>query len=112
MSTNDPGYTVREARYARGMMLVGAPSVTGFKSRAARLLGALRCRFTNRERGYIVSPAKLARFERLYFLGHDAGYFGEFRSPAANDNGERLTSSEHLTRWLEERHASDTAVSS
>jgi hypothetical protein len=92
MSAHDPGYTVREARYARGMFLVGAPSGTGFKSRAACLLGALRCRFTHRERGYIVSPAKLARFERLYFLGHDADWFGSFVSPAENDNAKPIAS--------------------
>ena len=63
------------ARYAKGMMLIRTRSTTGMKSRADRLLSALNCRYTNRERGYICSPAKLAKFERLFNAGWDANFF-------------------------------------
>lgn len=66
-------YTVSQARYAKGMMLVRCPSDTGFKSRAARLIGdGLKARWTNRERGYIASPAKVRKFEQLHSEGWDA----------------------------------------
>jgi len=66
-------FTVSDARYAKGQKLVRCTSKTSFKSRAARLVGdGLRARWTNRESGYVVSPAKLKKFERLYADGWDA----------------------------------------
>jgi hypothetical protein len=75
-------YTVRGARYAKGMLLVRVRSESGLKSRAARLLGALKCRWTNREGGYICSPTKFAKFERLFSEGRDASFFGELEPPS------------------------------
>jgi hypothetical protein len=46
-----------------------------------RLLGALNCRWTNRERGYIASPSKVVKFERLFREGRDASYSGELEPP-------------------------------
>ncbi len=70
----EPGYTIGDARYAKGQKLVKTvPSGTGLKSRAERLIGdGLKGRYTNRERGYVVSPAKAARFEEMYTQGWDA----------------------------------------
>lgn len=50
-------------------------SIDGIKGRASRLLGALKCRWTNRERGYVTSPSKLRRFEQLMRDGWDANFF-------------------------------------
>lgn len=66
----DGNYTISTARYAKGMKLVRIPSENGFKTRAARLLGAgLRARYPNREAGYGASPAKTAKFERRFAAG-------------------------------------------
>jgi len=84
VNADDPGFSVHKARYAKGMMLVQAPSQTGFKSRAQRLLGALNFRWTNRERGYVGSPTKVAKFEKLYAEGWDASFFSsELIAPEA-----------------------------
>lgn len=72
---DDAGYTVARARYAKGMMLVRCESKEGHtKTRAMRLLGALHGRWTNRERGYIMSPHKAEIFERMHRDGWDAGF--------------------------------------
>lgn len=66
-------YTVSPARYAKGKMAVRCPSKDGWKSRAARLAGAIaRGRYTGRERAYIMSPTAAAKFERLFLEGWDA----------------------------------------
>jgi hypothetical protein len=77
------GYTITPARYAKGQMLVRCPSGDGYKTRAARLIGdGLKCRFSGRCGGYIASPAKARRFERLYAEGWDASSVtGKFYPP-------------------------------
>ena len=65
------GYTITPAYYAKGVVLVQAPSTTGFKTRQARLASALG-RYVNRERGYILSPAAAERFMVLVESGADA----------------------------------------
>lgn len=76
-------YTITPARYAKGQMLVRCPSTDGLKTRAARLIGdGLRGRYTGRESGYIVSPAKARKFERLFAAGWDGSYItGELQAP-------------------------------
>lgn len=81
MSAPEPTYTVNPARYAKGMLLVRAASADGYKTRVARLLDALKCRWTNRERGYVVSPSKLRRLERLLADGWDANFFTNALTP-------------------------------
>lgn len=70
----EPDYTISEARYSKGMMLVRPTSNgSGYKTRAARLIGdGLNCRYTGRENAYVASPSKVAKFERLYAAGWDA----------------------------------------
>jgi hypothetical protein len=72
--TPDPtAYSVSPARYAKGMLLVRITSEGAYKTRAARLIGdGLKARWTNRCGGYVASPAKVAKFERLYAQGWDA----------------------------------------
>lgn len=66
-------FQISAALYAKGMLLVRCPSTNGYKTRAARLIGnGLRARWTNRESGYIASPAKVEKFKRLYAEGWDA----------------------------------------
>jgi hypothetical protein len=77
-------YTKHQARYAKGMLLVRTFSEYGFKSRPTRILVALKCRWTNREKGYICSPTKFIKFERLLREGWDASYFGELEAPDAS----------------------------
>ena len=63
-------YEIRPARYARGQTLVVCRSDgTGFKTRAMALCEALHGRYTGRERGYVMSPTKAAKFEKLYAAG-------------------------------------------
>lgn len=66
-------YRISSARYAKGKMLVRCPSPDGYKTRAARLIGdGLKGRWTNREGGYVASPTKAAKFEKLFAEGWDA----------------------------------------
>ena len=76
-------YCVSIARYSKGNFLVRCPSPDNYKTRASRLIGdALKCRWTNREGGYVASPSKLRRFEKLYADGWDAcAITGRLRSP-------------------------------
>lgn len=75
---NTSPYTVSSARYAKGMMLVRVnDSAAGFKGRASYLVKYVGGRWTNRERGYVLSPAKLRRLETLYSGGYDTDLFSE-----------------------------------
>ncbi len=78
-------FTVSEARYSKGNYIVRCPSTNGLKSRAARLIGdGLHCRYTWREKGYVASPSKLAKFQKLYAAGWDASFVtGELHPPEA-----------------------------
>jgi hypothetical protein len=77
-------YTVQPARYAKGQILVQTvPNGTGLKIREDRLLCALNCRYTHRERGYVCSPSKVRKFEHYLAEGWDATIFGELRPPQA-----------------------------
>lgn len=70
---NPEGFTVEPARYAQGMMAVRPQdNVQGFKGRSARLIEHLKCRWSNRERAYIVSPSKVKKLKELYDTGRDA----------------------------------------
>lgn len=73
-------YTISPAKYAgrwngKPQLAVRCPSDDMFKSRAARIMGALNARYSGRERAYIVSPAKAAKFERLFAEGWDGNTF-------------------------------------
>lgn len=76
---------ITSARYAKGMMLAKCPSQNGWKSRAARLAEYLRGRYTNRERGYILSPRKAQRLAELYAAGYDATYINATLIPPSMD---------------------------
>lgn len=66
-------YSIAPARYFKGNFIIHCPSADGYKTRAARLIGdGLNCRYTGRERGYVASKAKVAKFIRLYEAGYDA----------------------------------------
>lgn len=81
----DKPYSVRPARYAKGMLIVTCDPNGGYKSRAQRLIGdGLNARWTNREGGYTASPSKVARFERLYSEGWDACSFTGALEPPQN----------------------------
>ena len=68
----DPGYTAKPARYAKGMMALHCESDgSGFKTRAMRIASALNARWSNRERAYIISPSKLAKFEAIFAAERD-----------------------------------------
>lgn len=74
-------YSISPARYAgrwngRRQVAIRCVSEDMFKTRAMRLIGdGLNGRYSNRERAYIVSPAKARKFEQLYAEGYDASTF-------------------------------------
>ncbi len=68
-------FTVSDSRYSKGNYIVRCPSTNGLKSRAARLIGdGLNCRYTGLEKGYVASPSKPAKFQKLYAAGWDANF--------------------------------------
>jgi hypothetical protein len=72
-------------------LLVRVSNDTGFKSRAERLIESLGGRWTNRESGYVMSSAAVAKLEKLHAAGFDADirYFAD--SPIAfSHRGRRL----------------------
>ncbi len=71
-------YAMEPARYAKNSTLIRTISEGGFKSRAARLAETFG-RWSNREKGYILSTAAALKFARLYGAGWDASLFGERR---------------------------------
>jgi hypothetical protein len=61
------GYTVFPAHYSKGNFIIRpTDSAGGFKSRASYLCDKLNMRWVNRSRGYVASPSKLRKFEKLY----------------------------------------------
>ncbi|MER9615588.1 hypothetical protein [Mesorhizobium sp. M0207] len=87
VSTLQGSYSIGRARYAKGMLAVRCPSSTGYKTRAARLIGdGLNCRWSGRERAYIASPSKVAKFEKLFAGGWDASSFsGALEAPRVQE---------------------------
>ena len=73
MSEHDPAPTFAPARYAKGKVLVQCPSnQTGSKTRAMRLASALSGKWSNRCKGYIMSPGGAAKLKAHYEAGRDA----------------------------------------
>ena len=73
-------YTIENARYAKGKKIVRTPGDgTGLKTRAARLAQAkgIGGRWTNREKGYVMSPSAASRFEKLFREGWDANFMND-----------------------------------
>jgi hypothetical protein len=72
--TDQMGYTINPARYAKGMMAVRCPSADAYKTRAAYLAEYFaRDRYSGRENAYIMSQAAAKKFEAHYAAGWDAG---------------------------------------
>jgi len=56
-------YSIKPARYAKGMVAVHCVSDgSGWKNRAMRLCDEVRGRYSNRENAYIMSPTKAGKF--------------------------------------------------
>lgn len=69
-------YSVSEARYAKGQLAVRCTAGGPYKDRTQRLIGdGLNCRWSGRERAFIASPSKVAKFEALHAAGFDACSF-------------------------------------
>jgi len=81
---------ISPARYAKNKMLVRAPSATGYKTRAARLADALKGKWTNRERGYIMSKTKAEKLKKLYTDGWDADFYTGKLEPPKKTEGIEL----------------------
>jgi hypothetical protein len=67
-------YTIHNGGRTADQRIIRCPSPDGYKTRAARLAEALKGRWTHRAGGYVVSPTKAAKFERLYAEGWDGCY--------------------------------------
>jgi hypothetical protein len=60
---DDLAYTMNDARYAKDKVALHIPGVDGWKSLAACILTiAPNCRWSNREKAYIVSKRQAERF--------------------------------------------------
>lgn len=79
-------YTITPARYSKGNFIVQTHNDGPWKGRAERLIcDGLNCRYVGRSKGFMASPSKVARFERLYAEGWDANSFtGELQPLALN----------------------------
>lgn len=71
----------------KGMFIMRCESTDGFKTRADRLIGdGLNCRWSRQAGGYVVSPSKLKKFEKLFSEGWDASAFtGELYPPSKDE---------------------------
>lgn len=79
-----------KARYAKNMMLVRVRREThGMKNRAARLCDHLRGRWTNREKGYVMSRCKVEKLKALYTAGWDAAFITAELIPPSVEKGKR-----------------------
>ena len=66
-------FYVGQARYAKGQMIVRPKGGSGMGGgRVERLCQALKGRWTNREKGYVMSPAKAEKLAHLVVSGKDA----------------------------------------
>jgi len=71
-------FTIGRARYAKGKMVIVCRSDgSGMKTRAMCLASAkgIGGRWSNRCRGYVVSPSAAERFRKLYAEGWDASWW-------------------------------------
>ena len=81
----EAAYTICKARYRNGAVIVKPTSDgSGFKTRAGYLAGALG-KWTHRDGGYSMSPARAAQFEKLYAAGWSGKLFGGLRTPDGKD---------------------------
>jgi hypothetical protein len=72
----DNAFKIDPARYAKGKVIVQTPSDTGWKTRAGRLADTIaRGNYTNREKGYVMSPSQAEKFQKLFAEGWDASSF-------------------------------------
>lgn len=65
-------YSIEPYKYAKDSVVVKTPSPDGYKTRASRLAGHVNGRYSHRAQGYVMSPAKAAKFKALYEAGRDA----------------------------------------
>ena len=56
-------YTISPARYAKGKVIVKAPGKGGFKTNVGSIAEESGGKYTNRERGYVMSPTQAKKFE-------------------------------------------------
>jgi hypothetical protein len=90
-------FQISKARYAKDKFLVQPTRRDDhLKTRTARLLGAMNCRWTNRERGYICSAVQVAKLEKYLADGWDASIMGELEPPKSKQTG---LSAEQMERW-------------
>lgn len=76
-------FTIHHARYAKYQIAVHCISDgSGMKTHAMRLCCALKGRWTNREKAYIMSLPKAKKFLSLYESGWDATIFKELIPPS------------------------------
>jgi hypothetical protein len=105
VSTIRDAYTVGQARYSKGNLIVRyTPGPSGMKGRVPRLLEALHFRYTGRENGYVGSPSKVKKFEKMVADGWNATYFGKLESPEEQAR-EQASTEERLAHIRGERVA-------
>lgn len=79
------GFELSPARYAKGKVLIRTEDDNGFMTRQGRLankLGNGHAGYSNREKGWVVSPSAAEKFQRYVRDGWDANSFnGELRPP-------------------------------
>ena len=75
MDLSNPNYEIKPARYAKGKRLIKVDNETAGKGRTERLIESFgSARWSNREKGYIVSEGVAKKFERAFKEGLDADF--------------------------------------
>lgn len=105
-----PPFTVAKARYAKAMMVIQCASKadgSGFKTRAHRLAEYFGRRYTNREKGYLMSRRAVGRFKEAYAEGQDVNLVtGKLDGKKINPGPERERLGLLSDREIEEWHRS------
>lgn len=96
----EQGYSVRQARYAKGMMAIQPlDSANGFKGLASGLCDRLNGRWTHRDGAYLMSPRKVARFERAYARLNRMAMARRARAQAEIAENRRRMEMSHYPMW-------------
>jgi hypothetical protein len=62
---HNPEVEISDSRYSNGSKIVRVKSETGYKTKGHDVAEELKGRWSNREKGYIMSPTKALKFQKM-----------------------------------------------